>query len=211
MLFVLTGNVQTGKTRWLERFIAYTEDAGITPYGVLAPGVWVDRRNDVKHLEHADANGFEKLGIDNVLLPGKERFAFARRADLAMSEGSFDERAQSARAKLGWHISDEAIAHVNDHFAQIAAAASNAKASNSKGLLIVDELGRLELERGEGLTEALAVLEAGPTPLYQHALIVVREMLLPHLEGKFAAWGPRELIEPNVDGRALISSLSSAN
>ena len=207
MLFVLTGNVQTGKTRWLERFIACAEDAGITPYGVLAPGIWIDRRNDAEHLEHADANGFEKMGIDNMLLPSKERFAFARRADLAKREGSFDERAQSARANLNWHISDEAIGRVNDYFAQIATAASTDEAPGSKGLLVVDELGRLELERGEGLTEALAVLEAGPTPLYQHALIVVREMLLPHLEGKFAAWGPRELIGPSADGHALISSL----
>ena len=210
MLFVLTGNIQTGKTRWLELAIDNMEANGIAVYGVLAPGIWIDHRDKAIRPETCDANGFEKIGIDNILLPSGERITFARRADLALRENDYNKHAQSARAKLGWHISDEAIARVNDHFAQIAAAASNAKASNSKGLLVVDELGRLEMERGEGLTEALAALEAGPTSLYQHALIVVREMLLPHLEGKFAAWGPRELIGPSVDERALVSSLYSA-
>ena len=207
MLFVLTGNIQTGKTRWLELATNDMKANGIAIYGVLAPGIWVDHRDEVIRPEACDDNGFEKTGIDNILLPSGERIAFARRADLALRENDYNERAQSARAKLGWHISDEAIARVNEHFAQIATAASNAKASHLKGLLVVDELGRLELERGEGLTEALAVLEAGPTPLYQHALIVVREMLLPHLEGKFAAWGPRELIGSNANEHALISSL----
>lgn len=46
-------------------------------------------------------------------------------------------------------------------------------------LLVVDELGRLELVRGEGLVSALALLELGPTSAYPDAVVVVRKALLP--------------------------------
>ena len=78
MLFLLTGEVQIGKTRWLESLVAELGAFGVPCAGVLAPGQWVPSTGP-----HADANGFEKLGIDNVLLPGGERVPFARRGDLA--------------------------------------------------------------------------------------------------------------------------------
>ena len=234
MLFVLTGGVQTGKTRWLEELLADLQRAGVEPCGVMAPGVWADRRDDPESFPHADANGFEKLGIDNVLLPGGERIAFARRVDLAASEGSYDPSSQSGKAKLGWHISDEAINRVNGHLASLrstgaagelacgsagasgdlacgSAGASGDLACGSAGapsarFLVVDELGRLELERGEGLTEAIGILEDGPAPDMPHALIVVREMLLPHLEGRFGRWGETAHVNPDARSRELVLS-----
>lgn len=203
MLFVLTGETQSGKTRWLQTLVKSLAENGIATYGVLAPGVWADRRASETPNEHMDKNGFEKLGIDNVLLPSGERISFARRADLAEREGLFNERAQSARAKLGWHISDEAIARVNGHFTSIAERARGNE-PEGLGLLVIDELGRLELERGQGLVEALRVLEAGPTQLYQHALIVVREALVPYLEGRFETWGAPVFVDANSDGSSLL-------
>ena len=210
MLFVLTGAIQTGKTRWLEKLVDDVRQCGAVPYGVLAPGVWADHRGKSGELaSHADANGFEKLGIDNVLLPTGERLTFARRTDLAEGEGAFDANAQSAQAKLTWHISDEAIGRVNAHFAELQEqsrpGAPDAE-SPQPGILVVDELGRLELERAGGLTQALAVLDAGPTPLYRHALIVVREALLPHLDGRFGAWGERAYLFPDDASSALVLS-----
>ena len=171
------------------------------PRGVLAPGVWADRRGDPNPSAHVDGNGFEKLGIDNVLLPGGERVAFARRADLAESEDSFDPHSQSAQAKLHWHISDSAIARVNDHFARLAKTSAT---EGAPGLLVVDELGQLELKRGGGLTEAVALLEAGPSSTTPHALIVVRETLLPLLDGRFKRWGERTCIAPTEESRSLL-------
>ena len=75
MLYILTGEIQTGKTRWLQGLIDELTQEGVPLEGVLAPGVW--RPNPAK------PNGFEKLGIDNVMLPGGETVAFARRRDLA--------------------------------------------------------------------------------------------------------------------------------
>ena len=200
MLFVLTGDVQTGKTRWLEKLVDNLQRAGVQPCGALAPGAWADRRDDPTSYPHADANGFEKLGIDNVLLPSGERIAFARRADLAESEGTYDPTSQSSKAKMMWHISDDAINRVSEHFASLRATDGDTPSR----FLVIDELGRLELERGEGLTEAIAILEDGPTPTMQHALVVVREMLLPHMEGRFATWGETVHVYPDDESHALI-------
>ncbi|HAM16373.1 MAG TPA: hypothetical protein DCP91_11090 [Eggerthellaceae bacterium] len=217
MLFVLTGNIQIGKTRWLQNLLADLEQRGVRAYGVLAPGVWEDRRNASGPRPHVDANGFEKTGIDNVLLPQEDRVAFARRRDLAERAGIVDCHAQSTRAQLGWRIADSAIDRVNAHFADLAAAASAAAASAAAaastakaapapapGVLVVDELGKLELECGTGLVQAVAVLQSGPTPVWQHAIVVVRSVLLHAIEGQFAAWGAQVRIAPDEAARAAV-------
>ncbi len=196
MLFLLTGEVQIGKTRWLESLVTELADCGVSCVGVLAPGQWVPSEG-----EHADANGFEKLGIDNVLLPSGERIPFARRGDLARADGTFDEESQAAKAELAWHIDDAAIDRVNAHFNEIATHASVA----APGLLIVDELGRLEIWRGGGLTSAMALLAQGPTTTFPHALAVVRDYLLDDAEALLAeAWPDRCRIKPNDAAREAI-------
>lgn len=212
MLFLLTGDVQIGKTRWLERLAVELADEGVTVAGVVAPGVW-----------RADSAGsFEKLGIDNVLLPQGERVPFARRRDLAMAEGSFDPTSQSAAAQLAWEISDGAIAEVNRHFDAIMRTDVSRETSERaggaegerdascagaafRGLAVVDELGRLELMRDCGLTSAVALLDAGPTARFPHALAVVRDWLLPSAEERFAArWGGSQALAPGDEARALV-------
>lgn len=197
MLFLLTGDVQIGKTRWLESLVTELAKRGVPCAGVLAPGQWVPSTG-----LRADANGFEKLGIDNVLLPGGERIPFARRDDLARADGTFDEESQAAKAELAWHIDDAAIDRVNAHFDEIA---TQADATAAPGLLIVDELGRLEIWRGGGLTSAMALLAQGPTPAFPHALAVVRDYLLDDAEGLLAsAWPDHCRISPDGAGRAAV-------
>lgn len=196
MLFLLMGEVQIGKTRWLESLVTELADRGVPCAGVLAPGQWVPSEG-----EHADENGYEKLGIDNVLLPDGERISFARRGDLARADGTFDEESQAAKAELAWHIDDAAIDRVNAHFNEIATHASVA----APGLLIVDELGRLEIWRGGGLTSAMALLAQGPTTTFPHALAVVRDYLLDDAEALLAeAWPDRCRIKPNDAAREAI-------
>lgn len=197
MLFLLTGDVQIGKTRWLERLASELSAEGCEVAGVVAPGVW----------RAAGEGGFEKLGIDNVLLPDGERVAFARRRDLARAEGSFDPESQSEAAQLAWHISDDALARVNAHFGCIAegmcGGAEEGKAR--PGLLVVDELGRLELERGCGLVAATELLARGATARFPHALAVVRDWLLPRAVERFgAAWGGARAISPDDGARGLV-------
>ena len=104
MLFILTGDVQIGKTRWLQRLVADLERNGEGVFGVVAPGVWVARDNPAP-----GQDPFDKRGIDNVLLPEGTVVPFAKRADLARDDGTFDEGSQAAQAELAWHISDAAI------------------------------------------------------------------------------------------------------
>ena len=80
---------------------------------------------------------------------------------------------------------------------------ANADAS-SKGILVIDELGRLELLHGGGLTNALALVERGATPALPHALIVVREQLLEQAKERFAyaPWGGMTSVFPVGETRA---------
>lgn len=218
MLFILTGDIQIGKTRWLQDLIARLTCDGVLCSGVIAPGDWVPDGE----------GGFEKLGINNTLLPQGETIPFARREDLAKVEGVYNENSASARAKLAWEISDAAIDQVNAHFSQLAAGEGPDGAFGmfaGPELLIVDEFGQLELLREEGLTEALALVKAGmPKPKEaeaagesetaaqgesahapKHCLIVVRDWLIPEAEKKFAnVWGETRIIGPTNEAEVMI-------
>lgn len=255
MLFLLTGDVQIGKTRWLENLCASLQAAGTCVAGVVAPGQWAPRPEGQPDGKHGfdGAGRFEKLGIDNVLLPQGARIEFARRRDLAADDKAFAEGTQAKAAKLGWAISDTAIAQVNTHFATlakqagitpadsgasspvaagIAAEASSlaqagtdpsavapavAKATADEtqlaphAMLVVDELGRLELLRGCGLTNALAILDAGPTPQFPHAIAAVRETLLEEARRRFEPrWGEPIAIGPDDTARELVLETAKA-
>ena len=142
------------------------------------------------------------LGIDNLLLPQGGRIPFARRRDLAQAEGTFDPNSQSAQMQLGWEISDDAIVQVNAHFDRIGNLAGQGE---RQSLLVVDELGRLELIRNQGLTSALALLDEGPNPAFPHALIVVRDVLVDLARERFApSWGDPALVSPTQDAEEAI-------
>ena len=73
------------------------------------------------------------------------------------------------------------------------------------GLLVVDELGRLELMRDGGLVSAVALLERAPSARFPHALVVVRDWLCPRAEERFAgAWDGSRVLSPGDDARGLV-------
>ncbi len=231
MLFILTGGVQTGKTRWLEALVADLEACGVPSAGVIAPGVW--REKNVP----AQGSGREKIGIDNVLLPSATRIRFADRRDLlnarlcacagpsssdTAGEAGAGGTAESDRAQLGWAIYDDAIERVNGHFDTIKAGlpADCADGPNTRApgcdergwLLVVDEIGRLELEGGGGIVSAMAALDGGPSKRYPHALIVVRDWLFDRAEERFGpVWGGSAAIEPNDEGAARVAAAYGLN
>ena len=189
MLFILTGAIQIGKTRWLQQTLHELENHGVLSYGVIAPGTWI---------EHDEGQGisYEKTGINNELLPQHTIVPFARRNDLVDDHDTKEHCTQSQRAQLAWAIDDDAIERVNAHLNAIAQADIP-----KPGLLVVDELGRLELLAGEGLTSALQLIDRGPTQQLPHALIVVREQLLDQARKRFEAsgWGETRPIAPSKD------------
>ena len=205
MLFVVTGKAQTGKTRWLQSLLAKLQDAGVSVFGVLAPGVWVEASLLDGKVRDGAEKRFEKRGIENVLLPGGEVLPFAKRADLAKADGTFNDGSQSARANLSWEISDAALARVNAHLRALGSLGEDGFAPSRPGVLLIDELGPLELLRGGGLTEAVSLLDVGPTSKYSHAIVVVRESLASLAQERFAAaWGACEMIVPDEAQAARI-------
>ena len=170
MLFFLTGDIQIGKTRWLEGAIRDLTDKGVPVYGVVAPGRWIERDG-----------GFEKTGIDNVMLPQGSRVSFADAAG------------------KGWAFHQEAIERVNDHFRDMGR-------PDRPGLLVVDELGWMELLDGKGLTEAMKLLDEGATDAFPHALVIVRDRLLDCAQDRFAAvdWAGTAIIGPNAQSRTML-------
>lgn len=205
MLYIVTGDVQIGKTRWLAEGVQRACDCGISVYGVTAPGVW--RAVDEAVAMQAGPSGArvarfsrgsdgvvrEKLGIDNILWPQNERISFARRADLANLDGSCLPCTQSGRAKLGWAIDDRAIVRVNDHFSTLRSAFGGA--ASADGVVVVDELGRLELLAGGGLTEAVSLLRRGPCPACPTAIVVVRDSLVTAARDAFSSYWDIEIID----------------
>lgn len=170
MLFILTGDIRSGKTTWLEAGVRELEAAGVPVRGVLAPGVWRDGK---------------KVGIENVLLPSHERVLLATPAEEGCSTG------------LGWDFDANALARVNAHLTELAATSGDMR----PGLLVIDEIGPLELRRGEGLTAALELLDAGPTPAWPHALVVVRATLAEDARTRFAqSLRSVELLSPDESG-----------
>ena len=170
MLFILTGDIRSGKTTWLEAGVRELEAAGVPVRGVLAPGVWRDGK---------------KVGIENVLLPSHERVLLATPAEEGCSTG------------LGWDFDANALARVNAHLTELAATSGDMR----PGLLVIDEIGPLELRRGEGLTAALELLDAGPTPAWPHVLVVVRATLAEDARTRFAqSWRSVELLSPDESG-----------
>lgn len=201
MLLILTGQIRTGKTTWLRTRVGALEAAGVACYGVTAPGVWDDRGR--------------KVAIDNELLPGQGRVRLARAADPAEAGG------------MAWDFDEDALARVNAHLAGLRGDrphgdgpagdmlregsphedASPARSARP-GLLVVDELGPLELRRGEGLTEALALLAEGPTPAWPHALVVVRAGLAKEAAALLGpAWGKVRELRPDEAGTELLTGV----
>lgn len=178
MLFILTGNIQIGKSRWLERLADDLTRLGVTCYGVIAPGIWVESNTDA-----ANDQDYEKLGINNLLLPDNVTVPFAQRADIARANDTHADLSQAGRAGLGWHIDDAAIARVNEHLSSIE---KRAEDDRRRKLLVIDELGRLELNHESGLVEAMRLLRNGPYAGMKDALVVVRETFAERAESLFA-------------------------
>ena len=75
----------------------------------------------------------------------------------------------------------------------------------------MDELGRLEIWRGGGLTEAVALLAEGPSAAFPHALVVVRDYLADDAEALLAeAWPDRMRIAPDKEGQVAVLSAAFA-
>ena len=204
MLYLLTGDIQLGKTRWLEARLEELARAGVAVHGVLSPGVWVPREPDDE-----DPRSFEKTGIDLVFYPVKERVRFAERLlpdDFAESdEDGYDEpddidsaeeagidtlthaslageealpRFQKVAGQiLGWKFYSYWFGRVNELFTALRANRMESAVDPSRRLVVIDEIGRLEIA-GRGFTEAMAFLQDSENAAWPQVVAIVRSELL---------------------------------
>lgn len=202
MLFILSGDVQSGKTRWLMRLIEELEKHDVCVCGVVAPGIWIRHEDDA-------SPRFEKTGIDNLLLPNKKLIPFATRKDLATEE-KLQAAHESEEARLSWVINDDALFQVNKHFDNIKQYALQTGKAKQNSLLIVDELGRLEFNFGKGLSSALSLIDEGESLVFRHSLIVVRDSLKDAAFERFSSkWQDISIIEAGeCDFKRLCESFS---
>lgn len=148
MISFLTGDRQAGKTTWLSELIPQITRTGTPIWGFITPAVFDDD---------------EKTGIDVTLLPIGGTFPFARRAT-----GNRDEYTPNAPQRH-WDFSEEIMLQLNIHMA------NGMSLAFPSTVLIIDELGPLELEQGGGVQTAVRVLDMGK---FENAIVVIRPELL---------------------------------
>jgi nucleoside-triphosphatase THEP1 len=141
-LTLITGEIESGKTRFCRQFSEALKELGWDTAGILSPAVF---------------NKGVKTAIDGLdLRSGKRvRIAELNTAD-APQMGPHTKR---------WRFSTDALEWCNEIL----------KASVPCDFLVIDELGPLEFERGQGL---LAAFEAVDSRKFKACLVVVRPSLV---------------------------------
>ena len=170
-LFVMTGEIQSGKTTWIKRMLAQAQARGLSFSGVYTPAVF---------------EGGTKTAIDAVLLPQQERLRLAHFRDGACPDGVH---------RLAWEFDEAAMARCNGHLGSL----------GHSRLLLIDELGPLELVRNEGYTQALELLDSRQV---ECALVVIRPSLLEVAQNR---WGSFEQITPETDIDNFIRAVGKNN
>lgn len=146
ILYIITGSYQSGKTCWLNKAVDYLIQNNRTVFGVLAPGIW---------------NNKKKIGIDNILLPGLEKFNIAKIKPFKLNDDSYK-----------WKFYEDVLDGVNEYFKKFA----------FEEYFIVDELGPLEFVQNKGLTNALDIIK---NVKYNKAIVVIRPSFIKYAQITF--------------------------
>jgi len=174
-LWLVTGERGAGKTRFSRRVAELARKAGWQVGGLISPAVF---------------EGQDKIGIQlESLFSGEARPLAVKKA-----QPSFN------RVLGEWHFDAQALAWGNGELTNALAAVKNQKQME---LLVIDEIGPLEILRKEGWTAALPLLNS---LVYRVGLVVIRpelvetaRQLLPALQGTIT-------LEPGMDTQAEASN-----
>lgn len=119
--------------------------------------------------------GGTKTGIDLLLLPEHRAMPYAWAEGLQAPPQANEIRTDF---KSHWHIREEAAVAADALMATIT------PETPSRQLLLVDELGYMEFDHGQGIMEAMRVLDQG---CYRDAIAVMRPKLLDRARERWAA------------------------
>lgn len=167
-LILITGTSGSGKTTWCEALVDQARQTGIRPAGLLSPPV---------------VEGGRKTGIDLLDLKSKERrrLAWQRSSETAV---------QSGPATVGWLFDSHVLAWGDRLLHELA--------SRPQDLLVLDEIGPLELERGQGWQSGIRLIDRRG---YRLACVVVRPSLLPAARERWP-WGKTLVISAQAFHKA---------
>jgi len=158
---LVTGAVGSGKSTVAGRVVERARGKGLTVAGLWCP---------------ARVRAGAKVGIDAVDLSGGERRLLALRNSQVPDEGP------SPASRGAWTGRYTFVPDALEWANRVLAAAVVSRPD----LLVVDEIGPLELEKGEGLAPVIADLAGGEVPC---ALVVVRDRLLETLKTRLSLPG----------------------
>ncbi len=145
---LVTGLRGTGKTTWCTELIAAAASVGIAAAGVVAPAVF---------------DGRHKVAIDQTDLRTNTTRRLATRIRAYRGRWAFG----NDEPRRAWEFDDEVIAWINGVF--------DRELSQEAPLVVVDEIGPLELLHGEGVQAALRLIDERR---YRLAAVVVRSSLV---------------------------------
>lgn len=178
---LLTAPRGAGKTTALLDLLDRRRAAGLSTHGMISPGVYVTDGSGETH----------KKAIDLLLLPEGTRTGLAVPRPRVRSGREGRERSGGMDGELGFDFHPEAVAAADRHFEQL----SGLKTAADR-FVIVDEIGPLEIVRGEGIRSALSFLDDDAR--LETAVITARpeivEMLLSRWPGAEVV-GPGGLLE----------------
>ena len=175
-IYLLTGEIQSGKTNLCLDIIKIAGEEGIRLGGVISPGVFLKR---------------QKTGIDVLDIRSGER----RRLADNLGEGSPDLTTRR------WAFRLDAVSWGNQIL----------KNAIPCDLLVIDELGPLEFNRGEGWVNGFETVASGD---YAAALLVIRPSLLDEARQR---WDVDKIInlddrdQPQPSGEVIFRSLTQAD
>lgn len=149
-IVLVSGLRQTGKTTWCRALVEHARDAGIAAAGLLAPAVF---------------DGRHKSAIDQLDLRTGEIRRLAERRRAFRGRWAFGNN----EPRTAWRFDDGTIAWANSVLLE------ERERDARPDVLIVDELGPLELIHGEGIATAMTILDERR---YRLAVVVVRSSLL---------------------------------
>ncbi len=162
LLFLITGSRGAGKTTFCSRLVDAAREAGWRAAGVLSRPVFEGARRTA--IDAEDLRTGETRRLANAVAPGS---------------GAAPSSGQVTPGTKGWQFDPAALAWGDQILA----------ASTPCDLLVVDELGPLEFERGEGWQSGLAAVDSRQ---YAIALVVIRAELLGEA---LLRWGEANLVE----------------
>ena len=170
---ILTGGRGAGKSTWCFTLAEAARSRGFSVAGVLSRAIFA---ND------SFPPAERKVRIDLVDLTTGDARTLA-------TPGDPDAEGHGMR----WHFHNETIAWGNAAL-EAAGAATSGSHRGAADLLIIDELGPLELTHGRGLTAGLALLDERG---YSFAVVVIRPELVPQAQQRWPdaevftvpAWG----------------------